>query len=149
MKTIPEVTGVLLAYWDSVWKKEVEKESAGVTNALMTSTSGVPNSSGGSPNKKCTNCGKRRHASASCYALNGGREGQGPDWYIPPVGKEPRQSFIDAFKAKKGTPTAATTSTPPSATTPPVVAFTSPMPTYALFANEADVADDPRKVLPF
>ncbi|KAJ7213153.1 hypothetical protein GGX14DRAFT_393343 [Mycena pura] len=143
MKTILEVTGVLLAYWDAVWKKEVEKEGANVTNALTTSTSNVPNSAGGGALKKCTNCGKRRHGAASCYALNGGREGQGPDWYIPPVGKEPRQSFIDAFKAKGSAPTAASTSTPSGVTSPPIVATTSPISTYALFANEADGGGTP------
>jgi hypothetical protein len=86
-----EVISSLRQYWDIVYKKDVEAGDTGVASALAT------NFSGGS---KCGNCAVNGHSKDSCWSSGGGREGQAPDWWVAPPGKEPRPHLVEAFRAK-------------------------------------------------
>ncbi|KAF7333549.1 Retrotransposon Ty1-copia subclass [Mycena sanguinolenta] len=138
-----EVTNELLSWWDIAYGADRDTEGQG-TNALTAGTD--QNTSRKS--KRCSNCRARFHTADECWARGGGHEGEAPDWWKPPHGKEPRVKAPPTAPAASTatTPTPHTMSTnPPVTQSPPVVNvahFTSPMPTYVLSAYARDAESE-------
>lgn len=100
-----EVIIELLTSWEITFGKDAEEH---VADMLATSTG-----------LNCGNCHRDGHSKDVCWACGGGKEGQGPPYWVAPVDKEPCKVLLDTHKArwaahwtKRGT----LTPTPPAIT---------------------------------